>query len=213
MFGLHVARLDIRQHSQRHRDAVHEILARLGVTTGFNALSEDEQTSTLCRLLSGGGPGVPEKLDCSPATAETIRLFRLIRGVLADVNSQIIDTYIVSMTRGPTDLLAVQWLAQEAKVPAAALDIVPLFETIGDLHRAPAVMESMFRLPAYQAHLRARGNHQQVQIGYSDSTKDGGYVTASWELYRAQRFVDALLDFAIRHPTLRDAKGLSLIHI
>jgi phosphoenolpyruvate carboxylase len=187
VFGFHVARLDIRQHSQRHRDALNEILAILGVAADFNALGEEEQTSVLCHLLSGRGQSVPERLSCSPATAETIRLFRVIRGILADVNPQMIDTYIVSMTRGPTDLLAVQWLAQEARVPANALDVVPLFETIGDLHRAPAVMESLFRLPEYQVHLRARGNQQQVQIGYSDSTKDGGYVTANWELYRAQR--------------------------
>jgi phosphoenolpyruvate carboxylase len=187
VFGFHMARLDIRQHSQRHRDALNEMFARLGVTPAFNALGEQEQTSLLCDLLSGGDPGLPEKLDCSPATAETIRLFRLIRAILTDVNSQVIDTYVVSMTRSPTDLLAVQWLAYQAKVPAAALDIVPLFETIDDLHGAPGVMDSLFGLSAYQAHLGARGNQQQVQIGYSDSTKDGGYVTASWELYRAQR--------------------------
>jgi phosphoenolpyruvate carboxylase len=187
VFGFHVARLDIRQHSQRHRDALHEMLARLHVTPDFNALDEQEQTSLLCDLLTAGGPGLPERLDCSSATAETIRMFRLIRSILTDVNSQVIDTYIVSMTRSPTDLLAVQWLAREAKVPAAALDIVPLFETIDDLHGAPVVMATLFELPAYQEKLRARGNQQQVQIGYSDSTKDGGYVTANWELYRAQR--------------------------
>jgi phosphoenolpyruvate carboxylase len=181
VFGFHVARLDIRQHSQRHRDALNEMLARLAVTPEFNALGEQEQTSLLSDLLSGSGPGLPEKLDCSPATAETIRLFRLIRTILTDVSSQAIDTYIVSMSRSPTDLLAVQWLAREAKLPPAALDVVPLFETIADLHEAPRVMDSLLGLPIYQAHLRARGNQQQVQIGYSDSTSVCARCCSCWK--------------------------------
>ena len=95
------------------------------------------------------------------------------------------------MTRGPSDLLAVLLMAQDAGV-SDRLDVVPLFETVADLHRAPETLERLFANPAYARHLAARGGAQTVMVGYSDSNKDGGYLTANWELHLAQRAIAAL---------------------
>jgi phosphoenolpyruvate carboxylase len=95
------------------------------------------------------------------------------------------------MTRGPSDLLAVLLMARDAGV-SDRLDIVPLFETVADLHRAPETLERLFTNPAYLRHLAARGNAQTVMVGYSDSNKDGGYLTANWELHLAQRSIAAV---------------------
>src|SRR4030042_1248984 len=94
------------------------------------------------------------------------------------------------MTRGPSDLLAVLLLARDAGV-SDGLDVVPLFETVADLHAAPATLERLFKNPAYARHLAARGGAQTVMVGYSDSNKDGGYLTAHWGLHRAQRALAA----------------------
>jgi len=114
-----------------------------------------------------------------------------------------IETYIVSMTRGPSDLLAVLLMARDAGV-ADGLDVVPLFETVADLHKAPATLERLFANPAYARHLDVRGRRQTVMIGYSDSNKDGGYLTANWELHLAQR---AIASVCGRHRV-----GLTLFH-
>ena len=95
------------------------------------------------------------------------------------------------MTRGPSDLLSVLLMARDAGV-ADRLDVVPLFETVADLHSATSTMETLFENPAYARHLRARGGAQTVMLGYSDSNKDAGYLTANWELHRAQRALAAL---------------------
>jgi phosphoenolpyruvate carboxylase len=99
------------------------------------------------------------------------------------------------MTEHVSDVLAVLAMARDAGVDRQ-LDIVPLFETVDDLHRAPEVMTALFTLPAYREHLERRGHQQQVMIGYSDSNKDGGYLTATWQLQRAQR---ALAEVADEH--------------
>jgi phosphoenolpyruvate carboxylase len=97
-----------------------------------------------------------------------------------------VDSFIVSMTRGESDVLAPLLLARDAGC-AKGLDVVPLFESVKDLHEAPRVMGRLFENPAYARHLQERGRQQPIMIGYSDSNKDGGYVTANWELHRAQR--------------------------
>jgi phosphoenolpyruvate carboxylase len=102
-----------------------------------------------------------------------------------------VESYVVSMTRGPSDLLAVLLMARDAGV-SDRLDLVPLFETVADLHRAPETLERLFANAAYARHLEARGGAQTVMVGYSDSNKDGGYLTANWELHLAQRAIAAL---------------------
>jgi phosphoenolpyruvate carboxylase len=190
IFGFHLASLDLRQHSERNASALAELLGRYGLP-GFAASTDDERARLLTAEILGGRPFTPHRLDFSAETNETLELFRLVRRAHERIGPRAVETYIVSMTRGPSDLLSVLLLARDAG-SADGLDIVPLFETVADLHAAPATMERLFENPAYARHLAARGGAQTVMLGYSDSNKDGGYLTANWELHLAQRALAAV---------------------
>jgi phosphoenolpyruvate carboxylase len=199
IFGFHLATLDLRQHAERHTSALSEIFQRYGIAEAFGAGGEDAKVQLLTAELLNPRPLTPARLDFREATNETLELFRLVRRAHERVGAAAIDSYIISMTRGTSDLLAVLLLAKDAGV-ADALDVVPLFETVADLHAAPRTMEQLFTNPAYDRHLRARGRAQAIMIGYSDSNKDAGYLTANWELHLAQRALAALC--ARHHVTL-----------
>ncbi|MGE0454867.1 MAG: phosphoenolpyruvate carboxylase [Vicinamibacteria bacterium] len=190
IFGFHLAGLDVRQHSGRHQQALDEIFGRYG-RPGYAAEPEERRIELLLAELGGGRPLTPARLDFSPHTNETVEVFRLIRRAHERVGPAAVDSYVVSMARGVSDLLAVLALARDAGV-AGGLDVVPLFETIDDLRAAPGVLDRLLGLPVWQAQLAARGRQQQVMIGYSDSNKDGGYLAASWELHAAQRAIPAV---------------------
>jgi phosphoenolpyruvate carboxylase len=194
IFGFHLATLDLRQHAARHASALTEVFARYAVP-GYLEMDEAARADLLTRELLSSRPLAPHVLDFSPETNETLELFRLVRRAHARVGFLAIETYVVSMTRGASDLLAVLLMAKDAGVDAH-LDVVPLFETVADLHEAPATLERLFQNPAYAAHLEARERAQTVMIGYSDSNKDGGYLTANWELHLAQR---AIASVCARH--------------
>ncbi|MCB0253613.1 MAG: phosphoenolpyruvate carboxylase [Anaerolineae bacterium] len=194
-FGFHLATLDIRQHSERHASAVAELLGRYGLVATYSDLSEHQRHDLLTAELYNPRPLTPARLDFSPETNETIELFRLIRRAHERLGPRAIDSYIISMTAGASDVLAVLLMAQDTGV-ADQLDIVPLFETVRDLENAGRVMEALFTNPVYAAHLLARGGRQQVMIGYSDSNKDGGFLAANWALHRTQR---ALVEVCDRH--------------
>jgi phosphoenolpyruvate carboxylase len=191
VFGFHLAALDLRQHAERHTAALDEILARHGITAGFAERGEDGRQAVLTAELGGRRPLTPAHLDFSDETNETVETFRLVRRAHERIGPEAIQTYIISMTRGPSDLLAVLLLARDAGV-ADGLDVVPLFETAEDLHQARDTLESLFRHPSYRPHLEVRGRRQTVMVGYSDSNKQDGYVTAHWELHLAQRALAAL---------------------
>ncbi len=191
IFGFHLASLDLRQHSERNAGALAEMMRRYGLAADFDQAAEEERAQILTTEILGGRPFAPHRLDFSPETNETLELFRLVRRAHERIGPRAIETYIVSMTRGPSDLLSVLLLAQDAGV-SDGLDIVPLFETVADLHAAPVTMERLFANPAYARHLRQRGGAQTVMVGYSDSNKDGGYLTANWELHLAQRALAAV---------------------
>jgi phosphoenolpyruvate carboxylase len=185
-FGFHLVTLDLRQHADRHRAALSELFRRYGDTEDFAALDEDDRVGLLTAELRSRRPFTPAVLDLSRETAETVETFRLARRAHERIGSAAIETYIISMARHVSDVLGVLVLARDAGV-SYRLDIVPLFETVEDLHHAPEVMARLFRHPEYLRHLRERGMDQTVMIGYSDSNKDGGYLSATWELHRAQR--------------------------
>jgi phosphoenolpyruvate carboxylase len=130
------------------------------------------------------------RLDFSPATNETLETFRLVRRAHERVGRAAIESYVVSMTRGPSDLLAVLLMARDAGV-AEGLDVVPLFETVADLHAAPGHPGAAVREPGLRAPPPHARGAQTVMVGYSDSNKDGGYLTANWELHLAQRALAA----------------------
>jgi phosphoenolpyruvate carboxylase len=189
-FGFHLVSLDLRQHSERHTGAVGEVMARYGLAPDWGSLSEAERERRLTGEIMDGRPFAPHRLDFSPETNETLNLFRLARRAHDRLGPKAIEAYVVSMTHGPSDLLSVLLMARDAGV-SDRLDIVPLFETVADLHAAPATMERLLANPAYARHLAARGQAQTVMVGYSDSNKDGGYLTANWELHLAQRALAA----------------------
>ncbi|HEX4993655.1 MAG TPA: phosphoenolpyruvate carboxylase, partial [Methylomirabilota bacterium] len=184
-FGLHAARLDIREESSRLAAALGELLSALGLGAGFAGEDDRPRTETLLRLLARPVGEIPASPALSPEAAETWAVFRLLARARAVYGPELLGPFIISMTRGPADLLAVLLLARWAGGDAG-LAIVPLFETLGDLDAAPRILDDLFGFPVYRDHLARAGGQQTVMIGYSDSNKDGGYLAANWALYRAQ---------------------------
>ncbi len=204
VFGLHVATLDIRQHSERHTAALAEVLAAAGVCADYAALDEAARVALLTREVANPRPLIPARLAYTLETIETIQTFRTVAAILEQLSPDAIQTYIISMTTGASDVLAGLLLAKEAGLyqPASGvsrLNIVPLFETGADLAGCDRVMDACLRLPVYREHLRLRGDVQEIMIGYSDSNKDVGFAAANWALYQAQR---ALRDLAARSTAL-----------
>jgi phosphoenolpyruvate carboxylase len=199
-FDLYLAKLDLRQHSERHRAALTEITHGLGFAKDYSQMSEQERARWLTEELTTPRPLVATDARYSAETTETLNVFRVARRALEEINPNAIRTYIVSMTQEASDLLAVLVLAKQAGLGAwgsrgrrdgekdrqSAISVAPLFETIDDLRRAPDVMRGLFENAVYRRLLETQGNLQEVMIGYSDSSKDGGILTSSWELYKAQ---------------------------
>ncbi len=199
IFGFHLAKLDIRQHSSRHRDALDEITksqALLG--NGYKGLDEAEKMVWLTSELASKRPLIPGDLHFSQATNETIEVFRTMAQGQDLYGACALDTYIVSMTEHSSDLLSILLLAKEASIwasdhhPHRKISIVPLFETIEDLRRAPQMFQELLDNPIYKEYLQERSNLQEIMIGYSDSGKNGGIVTANWELYKVQKKLVAI---------------------
>lgn len=196
VFGFRTATLDIRQNSERHGSAVAEILAAAQVCDDYDALDEDQRTALLARELDNSRPLIPTRLPYSEETCEIVTTLRTVAAILDQLNPGAIETYVVSMSRGASDLLEVLLLAREAGLARSAdgiarLHIVPLFETGDDLAASAQVLGACLAVPAYREHLRLRGDVQEVMIGYSDSNKDVGFVSANWALYQAQRAMNA----------------------
>ncbi len=192
VFGFHLASLDVRQHSSRHRAAVAEICARYGLFADYEALAEPDKVRVLTGEILNLRPFTAQ-LHFSAETNETIGLFRLIRAAKEEIDEDAIQTYIISMTSSMSNVLEVLLMAKDAGL-LGRIDIVPLFETVGDLDNAPGIMAALFENDAYRKHLEGRGRRQQIMIGYSDSNKDGGYLQANWMLFKAQRTLAKLCD-------------------
>ena len=188
IFGFHLASMDIRQHSDRHFEAVAELVNRYyraqNPDIDYRGLSEEERTRLLVEEIESPRP-LTARLLYSNDTNETVALFRLIRQAHERIAPQAIGAYIISMTTSVSHVLEVLLLAKDAGL-FGRIDIAPLFETIDDLVRAPDVMRALFESPIYRKHLAQRDNCQEIMIGYSDSNKDGGYLRSSWSLYQAQ---------------------------
>ncbi len=189
--GLHGYLLDVRDHADVHRAALDDITARVGVPS----LEGD----ALRAELLGRRPLVSAQLPLADDTRKVLDTFRAVRTIQEELGAAAASTYIVSMTRTGDDLLRVLLFAREtgladlaADPPTSRLDVVPLFETLDDLDRAPEVMRALLADPVYKRQLAARGNRQEVMIGYSDSGKDAGILASSWALYRGQEALAAL---------------------
>lgn len=190
-FGFSLAELEIRQHAERHAQAVAEVLRHTGQDT-YLALDEAGRQEMLSALLSGP-PLMRDVRAYSAATRDTLDTFIAIAEIQRTFGHDACHTYIISMCRTPSDVLAVLLLARECGLFAwyrddsarCDLDIVPLFETLDELASCDTILHQLMAIPAYKGVVAARQNRQQIMIGYSDSTKEGGYLAASWATYRA----------------------------
>jgi len=209
-FGFHMATLDIRQHSKIHEEAVSELLALAEVTDDYGLLSEEEKVELLNKELKNPRPLSPVNAHLGEQTTKMLDVFKVIDQMLKlDPNS--FSNYIISMTHGVSDLLEVMILAKEVGLWSfedgkveTPINVVPLFETIEDLEKCGGFMSEIFETELYQQHLKARGNLQEIMLGYSDSNKDGGYWMANWALEKAQQDLGEVcrnyeIDFRLFH--------------
>lgn len=194
VFGFHLATLEVRQHSLRHTEAVDELLAAAG-RPGYAGLSETERQQLLQEWLPRGALLVRPDLTLSPAADDVVRTFFTVARMQAALGRRACDTYVISMAAHPSHLLEVLLLAKQAGLFRVGEDgtvhgdlrVVPIFEQIAELRRASEILEEALLLPVYRAYVASGGDEQEVMLGYSDSNKDGGYVAANWELFRAHR--------------------------
>ncbi len=191
VFGFHFALLDIRENSTVHRAAIDEMLCVLGVKEGYAELPEAERAAILAREIANRRPLIPLDISgFSAATREVVETFRTLYDLLHGEHPGTIDSYVISNTTCPSDLLEVLLLMKEVGLARAGgrdaqLRIVPLFESGETLEHSAETMRALLRTPVYRAALDAVGE-QEVMVGYSDSNKDVGYVASGWRVYRAQ---------------------------
>ncbi len=189
VFGFHLAPLDMRQHSAVHEQVVGELLAVVGIKD-YAKLDEAARRTALLTALQAGRHLAGEMEKFSPTVQGEMRIMQAAADIHRRFGRAALPNYIISMTTGVSDLLEVALMLQQADIldsgNALHINIVPLFETIADLRGCGAIMNELFSIPYYRTLLNSRGNTQEVMLGYSDSNKDGGYLTANWELYKAE---------------------------
>ena len=207
--GLFGFMMDVRDHADVHAAAMNDIAKQLGLPP-FDG-------DALHRELMGRRPLVNRRMPLADATRRVLDTFRAVRTVQQEVGERGACTYIISMATCPEDLFRVLLFAREtglvdlaADPPVSSLDVVPLFETLDDLEHATRVMGTLLDDPVYRRQLAARGNRQEVMIGYSDSSKDAGIVTSSWALYEGQEALAKLFHDAGVELTLFHGRGGSV---
>lgn len=190
LFGFHMSKLDIRQHSQEHENAMAEILSHMHIEDDYSSLSEDAKIELLSHVLNDPRPLTSIHIKYSDSTNECLDVYRTVYKAQQEFGVDCISSYLISMTQGASDILEVMVFAKEVGLfkkhkdgrVRCTIQAVPLFETIDDLHEAPAIMKTVFGLPIYREGVSAMNDQQEIMLGYSDSNKDGGVVTANWEL-------------------------------
>jgi phosphoenolpyruvate carboxylase len=194
-FRFSTVRLDLRENSTKLNEALGELyrVTRGQAGGATPAPGSAEWESWLLGELAQPRAGERPLPGLSAAAAETLGMFRLVRESRADLDRRAFGSFILSMTQGVSDVLGAYVLAKEAGlfadaagVESCTLPIVPLFETIEDLRRAPGMMRELLELPVVRRSVRTQGGVQEVMIGYSDSNKDGGFLPSNWELSKAQ---------------------------
>jgi len=204
IYGFKLAHLDIRQESSRHSTALNEITEYLRLLPKpYDELTEEERVKWLAAELQTLRPLIPGELPFSETTCETIETLRMVRQLQQEFGRDICQTYIISMSNDVSDILEVLLLAKEAGLydPAtgiSSLHVVPLFETVEDLKRAPTVMNALFELPPYRAAISGgyealkeqKTTLQEIMLGYSDSNKDSGFLSSNWEIHKAQKALE-----------------------
>ncbi|MCO1655243.1 phosphoenolpyruvate carboxylase [Pseudonocardia sp. S2-4] len=201
--GLHLAELDVREHSARHHAALGAVYDALGeLDRPYAELTRAERTALLAAELDSGRPLVRRHYGLPDGAADVLAIFDMLHDVQHEFGREVAQTYIVSMCQGVDDLLAVTVLAREAFMvelrndPRSSVDLVPLFETVEELSQAGPLLDELLSVPGYRQQVRNRGDLQEVMLGYSDSNKGAGITTSQWEIHRAQR---QLRDIAAKH--------------
>ena len=206
VFGFHLATLDLRQSSDQHEAVVAELLATARICPDYSALDETGRRALLLQLLNDARPLRVMGAAYSERALGELAIFETARLTLQRYGREALRHYIISHTEDVSDLLEVLLLMKEAGLVRGTLDgqeraaavsdliVVPLFETIADLRHAPDIMRAFYALPGVAAMVGRSGAEQDIMLGYSDSNKDGGVFTSSWELYRAEIALVALFD-------------------
>lgn len=211
IYGFYLAQLDFRQESSRHSEAIEEIAQYLQVLPKkYTELSEQEKIDWLVSELKTRRPLIPPEMPFGERTCESINTLKVLRKLQQEFGLQMCHTYIISMSNDVSDVLEVLLLAKEAGLydPASGIStvrIVPLFETVDDLRKAPDIMRYLFSIPLYRSALAGGKeieeieinshnyhnlfplNLQEVMLGYSDSNKDSGFLSSNWEIHKAQK--------------------------
>ena len=208
-FGFHLAALDLRQNSDVHERTVGEMLGHVQPGLDYAGLAEPERIRLLLAELCTARPLTSAYLCYSDETASELAILRATTEAHRRYGPASVPHYVISKTTGISDILETAVLLKEAgllrpREGALDVDIVPLFETIEDLRNCGEVMNELLGLPEYMRLLESRGRLQEVMLGYSDSNKDGGFLTSGWELYKAEV---ALVEVFRRHDV-----GLRLFH-
>ena len=201
VFGFHLAPLDMRQHSAVHERVVGELLAGAGIRD-YAKLDEAARRAALLAALQAGKPLAADMEKFSPAVQSELHFMQAAADIHHRFGRAALPNYIISKTDGVSDMLEVALMLQQAGLLVMPLplqgegwdgdggilhiNIIPLFETIADLRGCGVIMDELFSIPYYRTLLQSRGSTQEVMLGYSDSNKDGGYLTANWELYKAE---------------------------
>src|SRR3954471_20986055 len=204
-FGFHLARLDIRQNSAVHERTVAELFDAAIPGMSYMALGKEARVNLLLSELRSARPLSSAFIKYSEETLGELALFRAAAEAHARFGADVISQCIISMCKGMSDMLEVAVLLKEVGLvnPSgrSAINIVPLFETIEDLQASSGIMDRMLSLHDYRKLVDSRGGIQEVMLGYSDSNKDGGFVTSGWELYKAE--IGLVEVFERRHVRLR----------
>ncbi|MBK7003648.1 MAG: phosphoenolpyruvate carboxylase [Rhodoferax sp.] len=191
IFGFHLAPLDLRQNSEVHERSVAELLAAAIPGVDYLALDEEQRITLLCTELESPRLLRAHGVSYSDETQGELAIFDTARSIQQRYGQEAIENAIISKTNSVSDILELAVLLKEAGIlrPVSHqldVNIVPLFETIDDLERSAAIMDRLFSLPVYRTLLTGRNHLQEVMLGYSDSNKDGGFVTSGWSLYHAE---------------------------
>jgi phosphoenolpyruvate carboxylase len=192
VFGFHLAPIDMRQHSGVHEQVVGELFTHGANKPGYDALDEAARRAWLLEALQAGRRMDEEMEKFSHPVQSELRIMHTAADIHRQYGRAALPNHIISKTDSVSDLLEVALMLQQSGLveagaePLLHLNIIPLFETIADLRGCGVIMDELFSLPWYRAALKSRGDTQEVMLGYSDSNKDGGYLTANWELYKAE---------------------------